>query len=77
MDNTNIITEALNSVLLPGERVIHPIFGYYEQDGIQYFSYFAFTENDFLIAHLKGNIITYTAKIPLDITSVKIKKRAY
>lgn len=66
--------ETLSDMLQDGETVIHPIFGYVKNGGFQQFAYFGFTETHFLIAYLSGEQITNTVRIPLDITSVKIKK---
>lgn len=66
--------EALSSMLQDNETLMHPIFGYVKNGGFQHFAYFGFTETHFLIAYLSGEHVTDTERIPLDITSVTIKK---
>jgi hypothetical protein len=66
--------EALSDMLQDGETLLHSIFGYIKYNGFQQFAYFGLTENSFLIARLSGENVTGTTKIPLNITSVQIKK---
>lgn len=67
--------ETLSGILQDGETLFHPIFGTVKQGSFQLFAYFAFTETHFLIAYLtSGDIVTDAERIPLDVTSVKIKK---
>ena len=66
--------EALSDMLQDGETLLHSIFGYIKYNGFQQFAYFGLTENSFLIACLSGENVTGTTKIPLNITSVQIKK---
>ena len=66
--------ETLTDMLQDGETLMYPIFGYVKNRGFQQFAYFGFTETHFLIAYLSGEHVTDTVRIPLDITSVKIKK---
>ncbi len=74
MANDQHMIEALSDMLQDGETLIHPIFGYIKNGGFQQFAYFGFTETCFLIAYLSGEHVTDTARMALDITSVKITK---
>jgi len=47
------------------------------QGGRQYYGYFGFTENFLLIALVSGKNITDTIRVPLDISSVKIKENLF
>ena len=66
--------EALSDMLQDGETLLHSIFGYIKYNGFQQFAYFGLTETHFLIASLSGENVTGTTRIPLNITSVQIKK---
>ena len=66
--------ETLSDILQDGEILLHSIFGYIKYNGFQQFGYFGLTETHFLIARLSGENVTDTTRIPLNITSIQIKK---
>ena len=74
MANDQHMIEILSGMLQDGETLMHPIFGYIKYNGFQQFAYFGLTETHFLIACLSGENVTDTKRIPLNITSVQIKK---
>ena len=74
MANDQHMIETLSGMLQDGETLMHPIFGYIKYNGFQQFAYFGLTETHFLIACLSGENVTDTKRIPLNITSVRIKK---
>ena len=67
--------QALSDMLENGENLMHPIFGLLVQGGRQYYGYFGFAENFLLIALVSGKTVTDTIRVPLDVNSVKIKKK--
>lgn len=74
MPNDQHMIETLSGMLQDGETLMHPIFGYIKYNSFQQFAYFGLTETHFLIACLSGENVTDTKRIPLNITSVQIKK---
>ena len=66
--------ETLSNMLQDDEILLHSIFGYIKDNNFQQFAYFGLTETNFLIAFLSGENVVDTAKIPLNITSVQVKK---
>lgn len=66
--------KTLSDMLQDGETLMYSIFGYIRYNGFQQFAYFGLTETHFLIACLSGENVTDTTSIPLNITSVQIKK---
>ncbi|MBR2907098.1 MAG: hypothetical protein IKC26_03540 [Clostridia bacterium] len=69
--------QALSDMLEDGEALIHPIYGSLVQGGRQYYGYFGFTEDFLLVALVSGKTVTDTIRVPLDISSVKIKKNIF
>lgn len=53
---------------------MHPIYGVLDQGNSMHYGYFGFTQNHFLMVLISGKVITYTARIPLDIKSIQITK---
>ena len=74
MASAQHMIETLSGMLQDGETLLHSIFGYIKYNGFQQFAYFGLTETNFLIACLSGENVTATTRIPLNITSVQIKK---
>ena len=74
MANDQHMIDTLSDMLQDGETLMCPIFGYVKISSFSQFAYFGFTETHFLIAYLSGMQVTDTIRIPLDITSVQIKK---
>ena len=74
MANDQHMIETLSGMLQDGETLMHPIFGYIKYNGFQQFAYFGLTETNFLVACLSGENVTDTMRIPLNITSVQMKK---
>lgn len=74
MANDQHMIETLSGMLQDGETLMHPIFGCIKYNGFQQFAYFGLTETNFLVACLCGENVTDTKRIPLNITSVQIKK---
>lgn len=62
--------DTLSDMLQEGENLMYPLFGTVNQ----LFAYFAFTETHFLIAYLSGEQIIDTARVPLNVKSVQIRK---
>lgn len=56
---------------------MHPICGLLVQGGNQYHGYFGFTKNFLLIALISGTTVTNTIRVPLDISSIKIKEKIF
>ena len=74
MANDQHMIETLSGMLQDGETLMYPIFGYIKYNGFQQFAYFGLTEANFLVACLSGENVTDTMRIPLNITSVQMKK---
>jgi hypothetical protein len=68
------MVETLSTMLQDNETLTCSIFGYVKDGGFQQFAYFGFTETHFLIAYLLGEKVEGTVRIPLNITSIKVKK---
>lgn len=74
MSDYPLMNKALSPLLNEGETIKHPIHAVLEQDGRWYFSYFAFTEDAFLVAlSHENNNAPWSKRIPLDVESVMIK----
>ncbi|MBE6645236.1 MAG: hypothetical protein E7612_07680 [Ruminococcaceae bacterium] len=74
MANDKHMIDALSGMMKDGERLMCAVFGYVKNEYFNQFAYFGFTETHFLIAYLSGECVTDTERLPIDITSVKIKK---
>lgn len=74
MSDRPLMEKALSALLNDGETIKHPIHAVLEQNGGRYYSYFAFTENAFLIALTYENNTSWSKRIPLDIVSLSIKE---
>lgn len=77
MNNKERMIQALTDLLENGETLMHPIYGVLVQGERRYYGYFGLTKDFLLIALISGNVVTYTSRVPLDLKSVKIKKKFF
>lgn len=76
MTYKELMVKSLTDLLEDNEALMHPIYGILNQGNTQHYGFFSFTKSHLLIALMSGKQITYTARIPLDIKSIKIKQTA-
>ena len=74
MEKYPLRNKALSALLDEGETLKHPIYAVLEREGRRYTSYLGLTDGFLLIALTFENNRTWSARIPLDIKSLKIKK---
>lgn len=74
MTYKDLMLKSLTDLLKNGETLMYPIYGVLHQGNSTHHGYFGFTQNHFLMVLISGKVITYTARIPLDIKSIQITK---
>lgn len=74
VDRKELMMRCLKKLLPHKETLLYPIRGSIVEDGFAHPAFFGLTENFLLIARMNGADMIHHDRIPLNITSVRIKK---
>lgn len=79
MTHKELMTASLSALLEDGENLLYPVYGTFKQKSNNWFGFFGLTEHYLLISLLEGSSkeISWTARIPLHIKKVTIKKSLF
>ncbi len=74
MDYQELMIDSLTSLLKNGEALTAPVYGIIDRGNEQYFGYFAIVGDCLLVAKIEGYTVTATSRIPLELSSMKMKR---